>query len=452
MPSFLSFSFRFSRNFMTTLWFKSMILRLFTSGKGAFEIHPTSSISSGPEKEKRRESPQNGDFNGPTGFATSSKENLIPFSYFHVALWVTIAIGAFWGFLLLRQLETANEFTRLNIFEVNAHGQGQVYGWLGLVFMGACYRKLVSTESISFPYAPLYLVLSGILLNIGGLYLFSSPLVTFFGGVCLVVATLFFCIQIYPHALRREQGSPPFLITGLVFLFLSVIYSLWHHQRIGTLEVEAQIFQQVANFQAPLRDLQIHGVALFLVVGLFADSKSWKGWACLTAGVVGEATLFILYRTTGQAYFAVLLLLPWLALLAGVVSTRLPFKLPYFWLILSLVMLLLLPIYSHLSHLRFSHAYYGAIRHAVTVGCFSQIALLIMHIREKHSSLFRLAIVFLNLGCMSRVILQILTDFHPIGYAFIPISGAIELLALITAYRSISLPSFRRVWLHPTSA
>lgn len=425
-----------------------MILRLFTSRS----IHPTSSISYGFRKEKMCEPPQESDFNEQTSFATTYKENLIFVSYFHMALWVTIAIGAFWGFLLLRQLETANEFTRLNIFEVNAHGQGQVYGWLGLVLMGACYRKLASTAQISFPFAPLYLVLSGVLLNIGGLYFFSSPLTTFFGGLCLIVAALFFCVQIYPHALRREQGAPPFLMTGLVFLFLSVIYSLWHHQRIAMLGVEAQIFQQVANFQAPLRDLQIHGVALFLVAGLFADSKSWKGWICLTAGVVGEATLFILYRTTGQTYFAAFLLLPWLALLAGVVSIRLPFRLPYLWLILSLVMLLLLPLYSYLSHLRFSHAYYGAIRHAVTVGCFSQIALLIMYMREERYFLFRFAIVLLNLGCVSRVILQILTDFHPIGYALIPISGAIELLALITAYGSIALPVFRKVGFYPTSA
>ena len=434
MPSFLRFSFRFGRNFI------------------ASAIHPTSSIPSGLGEEKRLKSLQEDDFNKQTSFATPSKENLIPFSYFHAALWVTIGIGAFWGFLLLRQLATASEFTRLNIFEVNAHGQGQVYGWLGLVFMGACYRQLTSAEQITFPFAPLYLILSGILLNIGGLYLFSSPLAVFFGGLCLIVAAFFFCIQIYPYALHREQGSPPFLITGLVFLFLSVIYSLWHHQRVATLGVEEKIFQQVANFQAPLRDLQIHGIALFLAVGLFADSKSWKGWVCLTAGVVGEATLFILYRTTGQTYFAALLLLPWLALLAGVVSTRFSFKLPYLWLILSLIMLLLLPLYSHLSHLRFSHAYYGAIRHAVTVGCFSQIALLIMHIREAHPPLFRLAIILLNLGCMSRVSLQILTDFHPIGYVLIPISGAIELLALIIAYRSIALPSLRKVLLRLTLA
>jgi len=60
-----------------------------------------------------------------------------------------------------------------------------------------------------------------------------------------------------------------------------------------------------------------------------------------------------------------------------------------------------------------------------------------------------LAIALLNLGCMARVILQILTDFHPIGYVLIPFSGMIELLAvaiytgfLLTAPEKTSLNTF----------
>ena len=48
-------------------------------------------------------------------------------------------------------------------------------------------------------------------------------------------------------------------------------------------------------------------------------------------------------------------------------------RLAYAWLGLSLLMLLFLPVYQVLSGLPFSHAYYGAIRHAVTVGFVSQM-------------------------------------------------------------------------------
>lgn len=376
-------------------------------------------------------------FNVSSRFDTSRAQSSllkgeeISLRYFHTALWVMIGIGALWGVILLWQLKIAGEFTSLNLFEVNAHGQGQVYGWLGLVFMGACYRNLAFASRISFPFAPLCLVISGIFLNMGGLYFFQSPWLTFLGGLCLVAAAFAFSIQIYPFVAQAERGAPPFLRMGLAFLLFSVFYSLWHHQKISILGVETEILRQVANFQAPLRDLQIHGMALFLVAGLFAGFKSWKGWLFLTAGVIGEAALFIIFRTTEQTLFASLLLLPWLFLLLGTVSIRLPFKVPNGWLILSLIMLLLLPLYSYFSHLRFSHAYYGAIRHAVTVGCFSQIALLIMPIQNGRRAFFFLPIALLNLGCMARVVLQILTDFHPIGYALIPFSGMIELAAVM---------------------
>jgi hypothetical protein len=328
----------------------------------------------------------------------------------------------------------------MNLFEVNAHGQGQVYGWLGLAFMGACYRSLAPRTSLPSAYAPLALILLGIGLNMAGLYWIRSPTATLAGGLCLVAAALLFAMQIYPRMLEVERGSCPFLRAGLAFFLISTLYSLWHHQKIVSGGVETELFQQVSSFQAPLRDLQVHGMALFLAAGLLSPTKSWKGFLLLLLGVLGESALFLAYRMSGQILFATLLILPWAFLLTGALSTRLPFKWPYRWLILSLAMLLVLPLYSFLSHQTFSHAYYGAIRHAVTVGCFSQLALLLMPLRsEAQKPIFDWAILLLNIGCLARVLLQILTDFHPIGFALIPLSGATELMALIAAFRAIAL-------------
>lgn len=371
---------------------------------------------------------------------SSSVGQVVSQRYFQAAILVTVLIGAFWGTLLLWQLSGVKAFIYMNLFEVNAHGQGQVYGWLGLAFMGACYRSLAPRASLPSVYAPLVLILFGIGLNMAGLYWICSPAVTFAGGLCLVSAALLFAMQIYPRMLEVERGSPPFLRAGLVFFLISTLYSLWHHQKIISADIEAELFQQVAGFQAPLRDLQVHGMALFLAAGLLSSTKSWKGFLFLLLGVIGESTLFLAYRISGQTFFAALLLLPWASLLVGVLLTRLPFKWPYRWLILSLVMLLVLPLYSFLSHQTFSHAYYGAIRHAVTVGCFSQLVLFLMPLRsETQKSIFAWAILLLNIGCLSRVLLQILTDFHPIGFALIPLSGATELVALIAAFKTIML-------------
>lgn len=209
---------------------------------------------------------------------------------------------------------------------------------------------------------------------------------------------------------------------------------------IATLGVEDHVVKQVATFQAPLRDLQVHGMALFLAIGLVTQKKDWTTWGFLLAGVLGEVALFLVYRMTENTIFAACLLLPWSFILAAVLRTTFPYKIPYAWLILSLVMLLCLPLYSLVSHQPFSHAYYGAIRHAVTVGCFSQMALLLMPM--KGGVIQALSIILLNCGCFLRVAFQILTDFHSSFFALIPISGGIEFTAIVFASFALYFATF----------
>jgi hypothetical protein len=110
----------------------------------------------------------------------------------------------------------------------------------------------------------------------------------------------------------------------------------------------------------------------------------------------------------------------------------------YGWLGLSLAMLLLFPVYLLASHLPFSHAYYGAIRHAITVGF---ISLMIMGIAGKvvptlnGIDLRRLSglwgpFILVNTGCFLRVSLEVLTDWNPVFYHFIGFSGVLELAGL----------------------
>src|SRR5205814_2645362 len=118
---------------------------------------------------------------------------------------------------------------------------------------------------------------------------------------------------------------------------------------------------------------------------------------CLNTAVVGEAVGLVLMRQVGHAwaglwYGSVLLLAGTVLLLVrnwGVLKRRgepdrsLKFlRAAYTWLLVSLAMLVLLPVYqrgllpwlapdSEAVALGFSHAYYGAVRHAITVGFLS---------------------------------------------------------------------------------
>ena len=87
-----------------------------------------------------------------------------------------------------------------------------------------------------------------------------------------------------------------------------------------------------------------------------------------------------------------------------------------------------------MSGLPFSHAYYGAIRHAVTVGFVSQmivgVSTLVVPLTPRTATL-RPTLVLLNLGCFLRVSLQVASDWTPAAYRVIGVSGVLELVALL---------------------
>jgi hypothetical protein len=108
------------------------------------------------------------------------------------------------------------------------------------------------------------------------------------------------------------------------------------------------------------------------------------------------------------------------------------------WLAVSLAMLLLLPAHRAISGLPFSHAYYGAIRHAITVGL---VSLMIMGMAAKIvptlngvdprtlSGLWG-PFLLVNGGCLLRVVTQTLTDWSDAIYPLLGVSGALEVAGL----------------------
>jgi hypothetical protein len=223
----------------------------------------------------------------------------------------------------------------------------------------------------------------------------------------------------------------------------------------------------ISTYQAPLRDLQIHGLAMSMILGVslrmlpalfgvpaIPQRRAWLALAILTTAVAGESGLFILYRSTHSHVLAACLLIPWLMLCVAAWQVAGPWRLwrqlpihdrsgkfvriAYAWLALSLVMLLLLPVYQAISGIPFSHAYYGAIRHAITVGF---ISMMIMGMAAKAVATLSGAdprklpsllgpFLIVNTGCFLRVTLQTLTDWHPGFFALVGISGTLEVIGL----------------------
>jgi hypothetical protein len=200
--------------------------------------------------------------------------------------------------------------------------------------------------------------------------------------------------------------------------------------------------------------------------GLPAPNSRWAGVAliALNVAVIGESSGLVLMHYGGHAWAAL-----WYAsvlLLSGTVvalvrgwrifgpapdsDRSLKFlRAAYVWLFLSLGMLVLLPAYQYgvlrwlapesaAAQLGFSHAYYGAIRHAITVGF---ISLMIVGVAAKVvptlngvdvRALSRLwaPFVLLNLGCALRVVSQTATDLTARAFPLAGVSGVLEVSGL----------------------
>lgn len=106
------------------------------------------------------------------------------------------------------------------------------------------------------------------------------------------------------------------------------------------------------------------------------------------------------------------------------------------WLLVALPMLVAAPAYFALVGTPFSHAWYGAMRHAITVGF---ISLTIMGVAVKvvsaHASPWAprlgdlwLPFVLVNAGCVLRVVMQVITDFTARAF---PIAGGSGILEVV---------------------
>jgi hypothetical protein len=398
--------------------------------------------------------------------------------FFIAGVAIVLTVGGGWGAWLLWQIGLNGHFTAASLHEVNAHGHAQIFGWVGLFVMGFAYQmfpaiwqsRLVALPAVPFVFAAM---LAGVAMRT---IMMASPtapgsvVAVIVGGGLETIAIATFVAQLgltWRKSLAPRQPYLRFVAAALVFFVAQSVFGVWHTVNTMTAGDRRTLVWYVATYQAVLRDLQVHGFALCMVLGVsmfilprfyrlppVSDRRARLAWNLIVSGVLGECALFLAYRFTGRHVFAAALLVPWtllgIAVMAVVSVFRpwRPFPRPdrtskfvraaYLWLMVSLALLLLLPVHQLATRLPFSHAYYGSIRHAITVGFISQMimgvaARVVPDLRRLSADgLGSLAVPFvvLNLGCFLRVTLQALTDMHPFFFALVGVSGIFELSAL----------------------
>lgn len=203
-------------------------------------------------------------------------------------------------------------------------------------------------------------------------------------------------------------------------------------------------------------------------------SRVWRNflfWGVNGALVVG-ATSFIAGMTGHNRWLLGLQWLSTIVLLTIALGTPRQFRLfgpvpeiekdrglkfiraAYVWFIVATAMLVLVPVYNFGiympltgSRVPFSHAFFGAYRHAITVGF---IMMMIVGVSSKvvptlsGVDVRRLAslwptFILLNLGNAMRVTFQIATDFTPSAFPIMGASGFIEVVGLtLWAYELVT--------------
>jgi hypothetical protein len=273
-----------------------------------------------------------------------------------------------------------------------------------------------------------------------------------------------------------------YLLASLAFFFAQAVYDLALLHVTTAAVTRAELLNVIATYQAPLRDLQIHGFAMMMILGvgirmfpaLFGLPAPGRklvrnSLVLLVVAILGESVFFILMQTTGNYTWAIplygsmtllagtsiALTLRW-GLLARPAETDRSTKFvrtAVAWLHTSMLMLVFAPMYMRwilpgtgelsasgqdAAAIGFSHAYYGAVRHAITVGFISLMILgmagkVVPTLNGVDIRLLRplwLPFVLVNIGCMMRVSFQIATDFHEWAYPIAGVSGLFEVAGI----------------------
>jgi hypothetical protein len=408
--------------------------------------------------------------------------------FFRAGIAVVLTLGAAWGaYLLLRIAFGGEGFQGVGLHEVNAHGHAQIFGWVGLFVMGFAYQAFPRFKHTSLSHPRLALATLGVMLTgivgrsvcepLAAAWPWLAAPAVAASALEVVAIVLFVAIVL---ATWRASGKPLafydwYVLSALAWFVAQAVYETAYLAATFATPPD-QLVPLVARWQGALREMQIHGFALLVILGvsqrLFAHfygfaarsrRLSLVALACLNVAVVGEVVGLIFLREgpgwVALWYGSVLLLT---ATAAVLVRDWHIFRTPpesdrslkflraaYVWLFVSLGMLALIPAYQYgllpwlapdtfAAHPHFSHPYYGAVRHAITVGF---VSLMIMGVAAKVvptlngvdvRGLSRLwgPFLLLNAGCALRVVAQTLTDFTASSFPFAGVSGVLEVAGL----------------------
>lgn len=379
------------------------------------------------------------------------------------SLWFALIAAAGGGTALTLRIGAAGSMLAIAgsfefIAQINAIAHAVVFGWLGLWVMAEAWRVLPAAWGAALPHPGRcaiigILAIAGTALHAVGLVvepLWSGALaIALLGSGLQIVASALFAAQVI--GLRARRTRRPAVVDALAPLaatcaLAAAIADAWHTWRIGHAVDLVSLVAAVKVSQPPLRDLELHGMALAWVLTL-----TWAGagepqprrrtaitaaWL-LALAIVGEVGAYLAYRLSGDHRWAMALPLAWILLAAAFLlfiarrrlwsaGTAMPagMRAACTWFAIALVLLLLLRPYQLALGTPFSHAYFAALGQAAAVGFVAQALIALDAAASGMRS--RAELIALNAGCALHVVAMIGTDWHAAWTYPLIVAGLVE--------------------------
>ncbi|MFS8085175.1 MAG: DUF1858 domain-containing protein [Acidobacteriota bacterium] len=442
--------------------------------------------------------------------------------FFLTGIGTVLTLGCLWGAINLLNIGLSRDFTAVNYSWILAHAHAMVFGFVGLFIMGFAYQAFPRFKHTTLwrprlAFSALPLMICGIAIQtVAHLMVPASPALPleFVAATIQVAAVIIFALTIVNTARRaaKSEHYDRFVYAGLGWFLLAAIANPFIFKAFELPGSRPQLLFNLATFNIPYRDVQLLGIAVVIILGvslrllphaygLREPSARWRAfmfWG-VNGAILGGVIAFIAGMAGGNHWLLMIQWLTTIVLLALALGTPRQFRLfgpvpenerdrglkfiraAYLWFIVATAMLALTPLYNFGiympltgSRVPFSHAYFGAYRHALTVGFImmmivgvsSKVVPTLSGVDVRRARSLWPTFLLLNFGNALRVSSQISTDFVPSAFSVMGFSGFIEVVGLMLwgfelfanmragkrLERSISLPrpeTLRRFELSP---
>jgi len=404
--------------------------------------------------------------------------------FFLAGIATVLTLGCVWGAINLLTIGLNHNFSAVSYSWILAHGHAMVFGFVGFFIMGFAYQAFPRFKHTSLwrprlAISVLPLMITGIVLQTVA-HLSSPPSLRLevLAAAIQLGAVIIFAMAIVMTArhAKKPEVYDRFVYAALGWFALAAIANPVIFKLFELPGGREQLLFNLATFNIPYRDVQLLGIAVVMILGVSLrllphaygmrePSRGWREflfWG-VNGSILAGVVLFVAGMSTGNHW---LLTVQWLAaivLLTVAIGTPRQYRMfgpipenerdrglkfiraGYVWFIIAAAMLVFTPIYNLAiympltgSRVPFSHAFFGAYRHAMTVGFImmmivgvsSKVVPTLSGVDVRRANSLWPTFLLLNLGNLTRVSSQIATDFFPSAFSVMGFSGFIEVVGL----------------------